>query len=157
MTQKRSKNGHLWVLSFHNFFFQNWKKWKQKNGFLCCSFSSNYNLDTFSTLKWTSAPKFCERYSYSWHKMTKNDHKVVKCKDRDIWTWTDYNQTNWKISQLSYRVLGVFKLTVAAPHFFDRIKWSVIWCLCGLKKVNTAHAIGTVCPIIYSNLHFSKI
>ena len=66
------------------------------------------------------------------------------------------NQTNRKTSRLLYRVLGVFKLTVAAPHFFDRIKWSVIWCLCGLKKVNTAHAIGTVCPVENSNLHFQR-
>ena len=65
------------------------------------------------------------------------------------------NQTNRKTSRLLYRVLGFFKLTVAAPHFFDRIKWSVIWCLCGLKKVNTAHAIDTVCPV--ENLNFSKI
>ena len=35
---------------------------------LCCSFWSNWDLDTFSPSKWPSAPQFCERYICSWQK-----------------------------------------------------------------------------------------
>ena len=86
---KWSKNGHLCVSRIFSSRIEK-KKMETKKMFLCCSFWSSYILDTFRTSKWTSALKFCERYSCSWHKMTINDCKIAKCKDCDIWTWTNY-------------------------------------------------------------------
>ena len=54
---------------FSDFFLHKLKKnGPKKNVFLCCIFWSDWNLDTFSTSKWTSKPKFCERYPCSWQK-----------------------------------------------------------------------------------------
>ena len=67
--QKWSKNGHLWVIDFQDFFFQNGNR---TVCVLCCSFWSNQDLDMFSTSKWLSALNFFERLLCSWRK---NDQK----------------------------------------------------------------------------------
>ena len=67
--QKWSKNGHLWVIDFQDFFFQNGNR---TVCVFCCSFWSNQDLDMFSTSKWLSALNFFERLLCSWRK---NDQK----------------------------------------------------------------------------------
>jgi len=75
-------NGHLWVIDFKNFSFQNWKKVEtEKICVLYCSFWSNQDLDMFSTLKWPSVIKFFERYYVVGKKMTRKDPEMAKLKD----------------------------------------------------------------------------
>ena len=90
-----SKNGHLWVINFQYFFFQNWKKnGNKKTCVLSCSFWSNWALDAFSTSKWMSALKFCERYICSWQK--KWPERVLKRPNSKV-VFFEQNQTiHWK-------------------------------------------------------------
>ena len=44
---------------------------------LCHNFSTNYDLDLFSTSKWPSDFQFCERYRDSCQKMTRNCCKMI--------------------------------------------------------------------------------
>ena len=56
------------------------KKSKIKNCVLYWSFWSDWGLDMFSTSKWPSEPKFCERYYVVGKKMTRNGCKIAKVK-----------------------------------------------------------------------------
>ena len=53
-----------------------------------CSFWSNWALDVFSTSKWPSAVKFCEKYICSWGK---NERKMAKLEGCLFWTDSDYS------------------------------------------------------------------
>ena len=67
--QKWSKNGHFWNISLWFFFLPKLKNKLVKNSCnLCHRFWFNWDLDMFTSSKWPSEPKFCERYLCSWQK-----------------------------------------------------------------------------------------
>ena len=72
----KSCQNSLWQNSSEMMNFKAWKKsfWLT----LCCSFWSNWILETLWTSKWLSESQFCERYLWSfqknYHKRLKNGH-----------------------------------------------------------------------------------
>ena len=122
---------------FSEFFLPKLKKnGNQKNVFFCCSFWSNYNLDTFSTSKWTSPPKFCERYSCSWQK--KWPEMIVKLPNAKVVTF-EYERTILRIQDAG-RNRGCQRCNWH-PNFFQIISPYFNW-----RRVDDGPTITTGIP-----------
>jgi hypothetical protein len=122
--QKCSRNGHLWVINFHDFFFHNWKsRDSEKFVFYAVAFGP-IKVYTFLALQ-----NGCQHLSFEkdiyvvGKKMTRNGLEMAKLKSCILWIETDTN----KETDVSWDIFMIWKINSGM--------WVVGWAGLWKKKV----------------------